>query len=68
VRYIGTVSVRKKSKDREEHILNAFLRHPLAAKAVVSLTAEDWARWRDERLQDIQPVSVKRYLTTFHHM
>lgn len=34
----------------------------------MSVTSEDWARWRDERLEDVLPVSVKRYLMIFHHL
>jgi integrase len=67
-RYKDTVTVRKKGKGPEQYVLSAFLRHPLASKPVADITTEDWAKYRDERLQEVTPVTLKRQLAVIHNV
>lgn len=43
--------------------LTAFERLPLASRRVASLTPDDFATWRDERLKEVKPGSVARDMT-----
>ncbi len=67
-RYRDTVSVTKKGHDMERTVLNAFLRHELASKQVLHISTADFAAYRDERLREIKPVSLKRQLDILHNL
>jgi len=67
-RYRDTVCARKRCHDYERTLLNAFLRHPLCSKRLSDVSASDFAAYRDERLQTIQPSSLKRQLSPLHHL
>jgi len=59
-RYRDTVSPRKRTHAAERAVLNIFLRHPICRRAVSDVTTVHFAAYRDERLKDLKPVSVKR--------
>src|SRR5262249_28596334 len=67
-RYRDTVSVRKRTARAEQLVLNAFLRHPMARQAISQVTRADFAAYRDERLREIKPSSLKRSLVPLHHL
>jgi integrase len=67
-RYRGTVTVKKKSYKQETYILNAFLRHKLCNKKIEDVSTADWIKYRDERLKEIKPVSVKRVMAIFSNV
>jgi len=67
-RYRDTVVVHKRCHEYERILLNAFLRHPICAKPLSDLSASDFAAYRDERLKEIKPSSLKRQLSPLHHM
>jgi integrase len=67
-RYRDTVSVRKRTRENEQAILNAFLRHPLCRRAVSEITQADFASYRDDRLRIIRPSSLKRELVPLHNL
>src|SRR5262249_8354681 len=58
-RYRDTVSPRKKTAAAERIVLNAFLRHPICSRRLSELRTEHFATYRDERLQVINPASLK---------
>ncbi len=68
IRYRDTVTVYKKAGDTEALILNAFLRDPICKKTLAQLTTADFARYRDKRLREIKPETVKRQLTPIRNM
>jgi integrase len=68
IRYRDDITPRKKGAALEAVILNAFLRHPICRKRLSDLTVADFARYRDERLRDIKPNSLKRVLTPVQNM
>lgn len=67
-RYRDKVSPRKKTAAAERTVLNAFLRHPICSKRLSELRTEHFAAYRDERLQDIKPASLKRSLVPIRHL
>jgi integrase len=67
-RYRDTISVRKKGKEFETYILNALLRHKLAQKKLIEATSSEWAQYRDERLKEIKPASLKRQFVIIHNL
>lgn len=52
----------------ETEVLNAFLGHPICQMMLSDLTTADFAEYRDERLQDIKPNSLKRQLNPIQNM
>jgi integrase len=67
-RYRDHVSIRKKSWKNEQSALNKFLRHPICAKAVVDVRTSDFAAYRDERLAEVTPISLKRELAIIRNV
>lgn len=67
-RYRDTVCIRKRGYEVEKSSLNYFLRHPLALKRLSDISSTDFAAYRDERLQEIKPSSLKRQLSPLHHL
>jgi hypothetical protein len=69
-RYRDAVVPKKRGAEIEACILNAFLRdYPkLCGKALSALTPRDFAAYRDDRLQTIQPSTLSRELSPLRHM
>jgi integrase len=59
-RYAGEISPMRRGERWEIVRLRKFSREPMAKKAVAAITAEDIAKWRDRRLKEVQPGSVRR--------
>ena len=62
-RYLRECTPQKKGAGPEACRIRALLRHPLAKRFIASLRGVDIARYRDERLQDITPGSLRRELS-----
>ena len=67
-RYISEIVGRKKSREIETIILNAFKRHKICKKALSTLTMDDWNKYRDERLLTIKAKTLKRILSPIQNM
>jgi len=67
-RYRDTISSQKRSSDREWFMLSTLLAHPVSRKRLSEVTGSDFAAYRDQRLQDIKPASVKRELAPVRHL
>jgi len=67
-RYIQTFTLRKRTSEGESYFLNAFLRHPICTRRLSELTTAHFAAYRDERLQEIKPASLKRQLDPIRNM
>lgn len=68
VRYRNTVVPNKKSADTEVITLNAFLRDPICLKRLSEVNAADFASYRDKRLKEVKPATLKRQLNPIRHM
>ena len=67
-RYAREVTVDKRGWETELHRINALKKHPLAARSMASLRAVDFANYRDERLKECSPATVKRELVIISHV
>ena len=61
-RYRKSVVPTKKGRDVETHIVNAFLRHPIADTRLADLSSKQFASYRDERLETVTPPTINRNL------
>lgn len=66
-RYRDTVSPKKRSHETERIVLSAFLLHPICRRRLTELRPEDFATYRDERLRDVKPITVRRQLAIVKH-
>ena len=67
-RYRDTVSVNKRGFEVERIVLTAFLRHPICRKRLSDIRPEDFAAYRDERLQSIKASTLKREFSPLHNL
>lgn len=67
-RYRDEVSVLKRGGDIETVILNAFLKHSLCRKLLSDITTAHFARYRDERLREVQPQTFKRQVNLLRNI
>jgi len=67
-RYLEEVTPLKRGAGPEAARLRAMLRHPLAARIVAGIRGVDIARYRDERLKEVSPGTVKRDLVIVSHL
>jgi hypothetical protein len=58
----------RRSAALKKNVLNAFLRHPICSKKLSELGQGDFARYRDERLEEATPISLKRMLSPIQNL
>lgn len=68
LRYLKTVTIYKRGGDYEDVILRAFLRHPICTRRLSELSGRHFAEYRDERLKEIKPASLRRQLAPLHNL
>ena len=66
--YLKEITPKKAGVDTECIVLKAFLRHPICAKPLSKIRAKDFAAYRDDRLEQVKPQTLKRQLSPLHHM
>jgi hypothetical protein len=67
-RYRDEISPRKKTSVNEAIVLNTFLRHPICRKSLSELGPQDFAKYRDDRLNRVKPSTPKREFVAIKHM
>jgi integrase len=67
-RYRDTITPRKRSSQGERAVLNAFLKHPICRFKISEITRADFAAYRDDRLKEIKPSSLRRSLVPIHNL
>lgn len=67
-RYLVEVTPRKLSCETERLRLAKLLRHPVVRRRLDQIRPADFASYRDERLQTVQPGTVRRELGLLHHV
>ena len=67
-RYRDTVTPGKRTAHAERIVLNAFLLHPICRRRLSEITRTDFAAYRDDRLKEIKPSSLKRSLVPIHNL
>ena len=68
IRYIESVLVKKRGCVNETIILKAFMRQPFVNKPLIQITAEDFAQYRDQRLEHVKPATLLRELCIVQHL
>ena len=63
-RYLSEVTPSKRGAREESYRIRRALKTPLAKVQLADLRPQDFADWRDQRLQEVSPTSVGRELTT----
>ncbi|ENS9217955.1 tyrosine-type recombinase/integrase [Neisseria gonorrhoeae] len=63
-RYLSEVTPSKRGAREESYRIGRALKTPLAKVRLADLRPQDFADWRDQRLQEVSPTSVGRELTT----
>ncbi|MGF1621591.1 MAG: tyrosine-type recombinase/integrase [Rhodomicrobiaceae bacterium] len=66
-RYRDNISTRKKGAKVEATVLNAFLRNhaAMAKKKLSQISTTDWVQYRDKRLEQVKPTTLRRQWNTF---
>lgn len=67
-RYRDTVTPSKRAANVETAVLNALLRHDICAKRMHDVSLADFTRYRDERLAEVKPRSLKRMLSPIQNL
>ena len=67
-RYRDVITPHKRSAKGETIVLNAFLRHPICTKKLSELKPSDFCDYRDERLLEVKPRSLKRMLSPIQNL
>lgn len=67
LRYRNEIIPTKRGKDIETIIIDAFLRAPLATLKLSHLGSQDFAKYRDLRLEQVRPATVLRELGIVQH-
>jgi len=67
-RYQEEITPSKRGAGPETARIRALLRDPLAQRVVASIRGVDVARYRDERLKEVSPGTVKRDLVIVSHL
>lgn len=62
VKYEKEVTPSKRGADQEKHRIRVWKAEPLAKKTLASLRGVDFATWRDKRLKDVKPATVRHDL------
>ncbi|MEO8839510.1 MAG: site-specific integrase, partial [Herbaspirillum sp.] len=67
-RYLTSVTPKKRGQSAERNRIKQFQRHPLAQRLMSTLQAADFAGYRDARLTEVGPTSVRLELAIFSHL
>lgn len=67
-RYEEKVSAFKKRPQQERSRINVLCRHPMAQRYIRDLLARDFADYRDERLKQVGPSTVRLELALLSHL
>jgi integrase len=67
-RYRDLITPHKRSAKGETLVLNAFLRHSICLKKLSDLKPNDFCLYRDERLLEVKPRSLKRMLCPIQNL
>lgn len=67
-RYGREVTPRKSGADAETSRIRTLSQSPLAPRTVATITSSDIAKWRDLRLREVEPGSVRREMVVLGHV
>ena len=67
-KYAQEVTPRKRGHVIERNLIKRLQRHPLALRPMSSLASVDFAKYRDERAEQVGPNTVRLELALFSHL
>lgn len=67
-RYEKEVTAGKRGAAQERHRIRVWKTDPLAKKSMASLRGADFAKWRDSRLKDVKPATVRHDLAVISNL
>jgi integrase len=67
-RYETEVSKKKDGYDQEKYRIKTWKVDPLAKRSMASLRGADFAKWRDERLENVEASTVQKDLAVISHL
>lgn len=68
VKYQTEVSPGKRGEEQEKHRIRVWKDDLLAKKSLASLRGADFAKWRDGRLKDVKPATVRHDLEVISNL
>lgn len=68
VKYEKEVTPSKRGADQERYRIRSWKVEPLARKSLASLRGVDFASWRDKRLKDVKPATVRHDLEVISNL
>lgn len=68
VKYEAEVTPSKRGAEQERHRIRVWKTDPLAKKSMASLRGADFAKWRDSRLKDVKPATVRHDLAVISNL
>lgn len=68
VKYEAEVTPGKRGAEQEQHRIRVWKDDPLAKKFLASLRGVDFAKWRDGRLKDVKPATVRHDLEVISNL
>lgn len=67
-KYEQEITPTKRGAYQEKHRIKAWLRESLAKQSLVSLRSLDFAKWRDSRLKEVAPATVRLELALISNL
>ena len=67
-KYEQEITPTKRGSYQEKHRIKAWLRESLAKQSLVSLRSLDFAKWRDNRLKEVAPATVRLELAVISNL
>ncbi len=67
-RYLRENTVRKRGAQQETDRIRTWLQHPLAKRTLAGLRSMDFARYRDDRLNEVSAATVRLELAIISHL
>lgn len=68
IRYKNEITPSKKGSSRELGRINLWIRNPLSKRSLASLKSIDFAKYRDARLKEVAPGTVRLELALVSHL
>lgn len=68
IKYEAEVTPKKRGAGQERHRIRVWKDDPLAKKSLASLRGVDFAKWRDGRLKDVKPATVRHDLEVISNL
>ena len=66
-RYKKEVTSKKRGREKEEYRIKKMMRHSISLKEITILSPTHFAYYRDERLKQVSPTTVRKEYALFSH-